>query len=630
MKAFEQPFSFMKMPQIIEIPYFQRAYVWKESNWQELLENLLDKNQNHFLGSIILKQQNVCSNEMKRISVVDGQQRLTTLSILLRACYDSLKLDDYENDIINDIKSTLISFLFYKTSSFSRDYNLKIIHSRIDSESYSAVVRGRYKDPSELGSIKLDSEITSKQKAVGVRPSSNILQCYKYFMVELEKCNTETIQYLWDLLTNENNKMFVNIDLHSDENEQAIFDTINSSGVRLTCADTIKNLLFQKVLENVRKKSSSQEEEKKIYEFYEKHWEKIFYTDEETITYWNTARRIGRILRDNIEILLHCIAVIKGFYDPDQNKMSDLSQVYKKYIKNFDNKRLIDFIQTIDDYAVIYRDFFKNSENMEYSYSDYRGRLLNIIEKCDVSTFNPYILLLLHNYNTSHNEEVLKQKMLELETYILRHVICGATTKNYNKECKQLIDGEKSIKDLIFDKRSDVQSKYSISDEKVRSALCEIDNKKATLVLFWMELKYRNDSKFKQDIISLRYEYSLEHIMPQSWHTCWPVNNPPVVDINGNTITDKNTAEEARQKSVYMIGNMTLLKGRLNASLRNYEIKRKMEGDGKHKGIEAYADLIVTRDVINTYTAEKIWAETQIRDRTKALSDNFLKIWPLP
>lgn len=630
MKAFEQPFSFMKMPQIIEIPYFQRAYVWKEANWQELLENLLDKNQNHFLGSIILKQQNVGSNEMKRISVVDGQQRLTTLSILLRACYDSLKLDDYESDIANNITSTLISYLFYKESSFSRDYNLKIVHSRIDSENYSEVVRGQYNDPNKLDSIKLDSEITSKQRAIGVKPSSNILQCYKYFMIALQKYDTGTMQYLWDLLTSENNKMLVNIDLQPDENEQAIFDTINSSGVRLTCADTIKNLLFQKALENIRVKSSSQEEKQKIYRFYEEHWEKIFYADEETITYWNTARRIGRISRDNLEILLHCVAVIKEFYDPDQNKMSDLSQVYKKYIKDFDNKELFDFIQTIDDYAIIYRDFFKISENMEYSYSDYCGRLLNIIEKCDVSTFNPYILLLLHEYHTPKNEKVLKQKMLELETYIIRHVICGATTKNYNKECKQLIDGEKSIKDLIYDKRPDVQSKYDISDEKIRSALCEIDNKKATLILFWIELKHRDDSKFKQDVISLRYEYSLEHIIPQSWNTYWPVNNPPVVDVNGKIIADKNIAEGTRQKSVYMIGNMTLLKGRLNTSLRNYEIKRKMEGNGKHKGIEAYSDLIVTRDVIHTYTTEKTWAETQIRNRTKALSDDFLKIWPLP
>jgi uncharacterized protein with ParB-like and HNH nuclease domain len=81
----------MQNPLILEIPFFQRGYVWDEDNWGELLDDLLDMHQSHFIGSIILKKQlQTESGVTERCLVIDGQQRLTTLSILLRACFDNL------------------------------------------------------------------------------------------------------------------------------------------------------------------------------------------------------------------------------------------------------------------------------------------------------------------------------------------------------------------------------------------------------------------------------------------------------------------------------------------------------------------------------------------------------------
>ena len=66
MKASETEFGFMSASMSIEIPYFQRGYVWNEENWEELLENLLDDKQSHFLGSIILKQLECVSGNIPR------------------------------------------------------------------------------------------------------------------------------------------------------------------------------------------------------------------------------------------------------------------------------------------------------------------------------------------------------------------------------------------------------------------------------------------------------------------------------------------------------------------------------------------------------------------------------------
>ena len=89
MKAYGNSFSIIRNNYLYEIPFFQRRYVWEEENWKELLESLSDPNDCPFLGSIILKKNKDVSGDLFW-TVIDGQQRLTTLSILMRACYDEL------------------------------------------------------------------------------------------------------------------------------------------------------------------------------------------------------------------------------------------------------------------------------------------------------------------------------------------------------------------------------------------------------------------------------------------------------------------------------------------------------------------------------------------------------------
>lgn len=95
MKADAKGFKFLSMEGKVKIPFFQRTYVWSEENWEELITELLNDNtNNNFLGAITLKQLPTVSGEPKQLEVIDGQQRLTTLSILLKALFDSLPEED--------------------------------------------------------------------------------------------------------------------------------------------------------------------------------------------------------------------------------------------------------------------------------------------------------------------------------------------------------------------------------------------------------------------------------------------------------------------------------------------------------------------------------------------------------
>lgn len=630
MEAHEKSFTFMNGPIRIEIPFFQRGYVWNKDNWRDLIEDLLDEKSSHFLGSIILKAIKTESGEIPRWSLIDGQQRLTTLSVLLRACYDNLPLSTYDDEVQGDLKRQMQDMLFYKEKSISATRKAKIHHSLVDSPAFCKVINGEMLD--KLDDIVLIEEATKEKKA-----SDGILQCYKFFCTYLNKDEDKTTR-LWELLQNPNTKILVKIDLEADENEQAIFDTVNSAGVRLTCADTIKNSIFQyaidkaeeikkihEVVEIILKDETIRIESKEnVIELYKKTWEGTFGCDGDTIGYWATLRPLGRITRDNLEILLHCIALMKGIYNPEVHKMSDLPDVYKEYTKKLAAKELMEFIIEICSYGEKYRKFFCSfDETTLYSYKKPIQRLFHILNVCDISTFHAYILKLLSKYDDLDEGNLPKDISTELhnlEIIAIRYVICGSSTKNFNKNCADLLAEKTTTANLIKDRQDE------IGDHIFAQKLINISNKHATLLLFWLELRRRSeDTKCAEK--ELKYCYTLEHIMPQKWQEFWPVNNPIVKDASGRDITDSEIAEEVRSAAIYEIGNMALLVSNLNTSIRNYEFVRKMEGEGRKAGVKKYDYLLYTKDITALYDKGDIWDETKIHARTRELTEEILKMW---
>lgn len=615
MKAYGNSFSVIRNNYKYEIPFFQRRYVWDEDNWSELLESMSNKDVCPFLGSIIIKENHDTKGNLFW-SVIDGQQRLTTLSILMRACFD--KLNEYKDadcykskyddeDLFGDqVRMPFNQTTHYRDSLDER--HTKIIHCFLDRKDYESVMRGDFKDTYN----------------VDMKDSSKIIRCYAYFRKSIENMGLSSIQVVWNYITkkiderDEKGKYLVVIELGAYENEQAIFDTVNTAGVRLTCADTIKNSLFQKYIDLLRSSGLNESvAQEKATAYYKNKWENVFSKDQEIVTYWNSKRQVGRFFRDNIEILLHSIAVIDEFFDPSK-KLSELPQLYKEHINNMSCSDLEKFIDKIAQYADLYQTNIQNlDEKTRYSFdvNDYLPRLMHICDVLEISTFLPYVLYLLYNEKTNSNDP--KDKLLKLEKYLLLHAICGETTKNYNNECVQLIKNNTNIDELFSKCESINKIKYNYGIRNVYS------NKLATLLLFWVEL-YKRSNSFA-DSKELNYVFTLEHIMPQKWKEYWSVQSLPVRDENGTVISDEETAEKTRQAAVYEIGNMTLINSKLNTSLRNFEFSRKVKGEGRKKGMGDLADCLITKEVIKNNE----WDEQNIRSRTEELSKDIIKIWDL-
>ncbi len=588
MEAHAKSLAFIGNEGKIRIPFFQRGYVWDERNWEDLISELLNFKRNHFLGSLILKQQKPVSGEPKEVVVIDGQQRLTTLSVLLKSIYDL-----FSDELKEVTRPAILTYLFFKKKQTDKNHILKLQHSHIDTVAYKRVVESE----SIIG--ELDSITTS---------SSTILRCYKFFIKHLQTVEEDARKQLFNDLLDENNKILVVIDLSENDNEQAIFDTINSAGVRLSSADIIKNSIFQKTL-------LLTENQDEVVELYESSWKKTFMHDESTVQFWDSERTTGRLMRDNIEILLHSISVINGFYDPDKHTLSDLGDVYKDNIESIpDSKSAERMIIEICDYALIYREHIAtfNSSSL-LGFDDDLRRLLQILDSLQITTFHPFILYVLKNRK---DEDVRGEIFRKLEKFIIRRLITNGDTKGYNKICKEFIDNLDSL----------TEKSCENSDEDVSIGLKKIENRPAALLLFWIELRRRSlDQGF--DIKELKYSYSLEHLMPQKWEEHWPLP-PNKVRADGTAMSTEESIKD-RYAKIYEIGNMTLLTTSLNSSLRNFEFKRKVEGEGKKKGIKHYSSLTVTsEDIVRPFdNGDTNWDEEKITTRTNKLTQEVLSIW---
>jgi hypothetical protein len=597
MKAEAMSLTFLGNEGLVRIPFFQRGYVWDITNWEDILTDLLDFEKSHFLGSLILKQQEKQSGKPKEVLVIDGQQRLTTLSVLLRAIYNS-----FDEETQKNCESSLRNYLFFKKNQTDKNYFAKIEHSKIDKKYFQRIINNEIEED-EYNAIIVQNLATKTQSK-----SNKVLQCFKYFTEKLKEINIDSRLELFNRLLDQENKILVIIDLSEKEDEQAIFDTINSAGIRLSSADIIKNALFQHALDLF-------DNADEVEILYKENWEDVFSIDEDAINFWDTPRATGRLMRDNIEILLHSISVIKGFFDPDKHTLSDLSNLYKTYISKASKDLLKKFIEEIAQYAKLFREKFLVFDGSTlFNYQDNYARLFHILNVCEISTFHPYILSLFFKYD--NNETKLLEELHKVERLVVRRMITNSETKSYNKMCKEFIKDNSLIDYKLVEQTND----------EVKNGLTSMVNKNATLILFWVEL-YRRANDRKQSVKELKYNYSLEHVMPQKWEEYW--SNIDIVDNESNIITDKELARKERYSKIYSLGNMTLLNSSLNTSLRNYEFSRKIEGEGRKRGIRHYADLGITRfDILDVYdNGDKVWNEKKIGDRTTNLAKDILTIW---
>lgn len=552
---------------ILEIPFFQRTYVWSEDQWERLMEDLeavSASNKPYFLGSVILKQQSTPAGGSvgDKRTLIDGQQRLTTLNILLKVLCLKTNMNARHERVFR----------------LAKDNSVALLHNHFDIVDFNTIL--------------------DLQEEIEIKGNSQIIQAYEYFKKNLRP------EFL-DLDSILTNIMFVGIDLSPDEDEQQIFDTINSLGVRLTTAELLKNYFFQR----------------EDHGSYNKNWKEVFEGDEDSRLFWNKEISAGRAIRENIDIFFYSFLQIKvqdqslAVSSDDRKsftRLDGLFESYKRFIKDYKiDKDLL--IQEINEYARIYRENIKYNVINDELIADYCVNRINaIIFGMDNTTVIPYVLYILKEVTNSNERNLIWEY---LESYLMRRLVCHSVNNNYNNLFSEKLLTKAAIsKDLLVQQIESQSTTVNSmpNDEELKEGFLKskLINKQSAGILYMLESAIRNRSKHSTALLGIN-KYSLEHVMPKKWENKWP---------KVSTDEDRNT----RNFKLQTLGNLTIITQSLNASIRDSSWDIKKEGSIGNLGLKQYASGIET---FSPFLEKREWTESVIEERAEFLLNIAVKVW---
>jgi len=550
---------------ILEIPFFQRSYVWGEDQWERFLDDMMlisDQKKPYFLGSVILKQKPTgtaaISGDVR--TLIDGQQRLTTIALFFKVLSLSANEDYYFNK------------MFYV-----RPGVLAISHNHND--------------------IKAFEEILKLEDLKDLDGGDNITKAYMFFKknVDVKRLQEDAIR---------ENVMFVGIDLIGDEDEQQIFDTNNSLGVKLTSSELLKNHLFGR-------------DEIKMYEDY---WKEVFEKDLDAKKYWDDEVLAGSRNRSFIDIFFYAFLqikmqepVLKVEADDKKNfsRIDSLFESYKVLIKKYKLDKH-DFLEEVREYARLFNDNFNlDVVGCELTGASWVDRMNVLIFGLGNSTLIPYVLYLLKGVDESERDKIFAF----IEGYVMRRIVVKATSKNYTQLFTEEFISKRAltlarVRDLISGKTPG-QVNSMPNDSELKHAFHEavLVNKRALGVLYMLESRLRDKSKQSTSLMGLN-RYSLEHIMPKKWRNEWP----PPSGVNS----------EDRDRKLKTLGNLTIITQSLNASVRDSEWSKKISGVSDN-GLKYYSAGIET---ISSFLDSPSWSEDDISKRANYLFEKAKALWP--
>lgn len=553
------------------IPVYQRNYDWLVENCDQLLNDLVklshSNRQSHFFGSIVTSSAD-CSYDRL---VIDGQQRLTTISLLLLAGIKAVKDGAIEISDQKRIEEAYEAFLNAKFCNTER--KIKLVPIDHDKIAYDKIYNNE-----EL----LDE-------------NSKLTRNYRHFYDKLtRKPQVLSFDQLLDAIER---LQIISIELDKDDDAQLIFESLNSTGLALTEADKIRNYLLM---------SLTPDEQQLCFKNY---WQKIELATESQPT---------RFLRDYLTIKQQLQRPVR---------LSNIYFEWKKYMVGHDRKEeLIEML----NYARYYQKVTE-AKLSTGKLSDKMRHICNI--ETDVT--NVFFIQFLKYVSTNALSEDEVYKVIDLvENYLARRIVCNmpanaltqvfcALHKDVLRSIEEYgsanIEQTCSYSDILtyhimrrdgnYQLPRDVQFVEAI---KTRDAYHML---KPFQIFLFERLENAVHGEYNDVATDMKKKNAtIEHIMPQTLNSEWK-------SMLGDNF------EEIQEKYLHTFANLTLTGINSELSNKPFAVKR----DGKTIGKELYpgyknSKYRLTRNV----TLCEKWTETELRNRCNEIVETFLRLYPLP
>ena len=370
--------SIIKGPKQFVIPIYQRTYSWNIPQCEQLFKDILRINnhesmQGHFIGSIVYFQESIHTvSDVPKLLLIDGQQRLTTVTLIITALAEFIR----DNHIEIDTTFNKLQNYYLINPEEDSDLRYKLILTKGDKETLINIIKG-IKPSGEYRSLLIDN--------------------YKYFKSKITKEN------VFDVYNGILRLFIVDVALEKDkDNPQLIFESMNSTGLDLSQADLIRNYVLMGQPIQLQQ------------ELYEKYWYPMEQSyGNEYATYFNW------FIRDYLSVKTGTIPVIGKVYED-----------FKNYVQN--NKSLGTITEIVED-VYKYSGFYVNMVLRKEIHPELRSLFSNIL-KLKIDTSYPFLLPVYNDYAQEViTAEEFKEVVKLVENYVFRRAICGIPTNSLNK-----------------------------------------------------------------------------------------------------------------------------------------------------------------------------------------------------
>ncbi len=560
-----------------DAPLYQRRYVWKDQ-WEPLWQDVVSVAEQclthedispHFLGAIVVMQQRTSTGALGIRHLVDGQQRLTTLQLIIKAIEQIVAETGPDRQ-----KVRLRKLLLNDKDLYKEDELFKVWPTNIDRKAFVAAIGGSKNLKMQYAKTNIGKAFAWFKKAAASWINSDDT-------TDRENRVTSLVDAISEGLS------IAVIDLGHADNAQAIFETLNARGTPLLPSDLVKNHLLQRA-------SEEGDNPNLLYTKYWKRFDTAPWSDDD-------SARVN-------SFLYHW-----AFMESAPGEISE-RHLFRDFSSLIKNRRAPDILSSLHKAADCYEHLLDNGVNLEDQFTLSLDRWRTV----DLQVLTPLFMWLFVHQKEIGAENII-QTLITLESWYMRRIITGRRASGYNKLVYSLIGAAKDadrneisnaiLKSLLDATGRDVEWP---DDLEVQLAVRwdrtfnKLRRSRLRLILECLEDHKRHSTNKTEQ--ACPKNLTIEHILPQGWtEESWPLIS-----------TDDDVLD--RDHLLHSLGNLTLVNHHLNPALSNAPWHK------KRQALKEHSVLYLNRELIDV----EHWNEEEIDIRNDHFAELICKIWPRP
>ena len=559
---------FMQAEAQYYVPIYQRRYSWEKDHCLKLLSDIIKVAKDefrpcHFLGSVIYLAKDNAQHAaaIKEYLVIDGQQRLTTISLLL------LALGDYTKSLITDSEE------YSKSVTNLEKMMRKYLVNEDETGDLYYKIRLNEEDFVAYKSLLKDRTLPD-----GVRKS----KIYLNYCIILDRMNKLKIdpQIVFDGIKK---LMLVDICLVPEDNAQLVFETVNTTGMKLSTADKIRNFLLMSVAPSKQTQLFSD--------------------------YWHP-------MEEDFNMASGDTQMFEAFFNyymtsvTQKQVVGDYYEMFKDYYADNLSMGTENIVKQIRRYSKLYKKWIE----AEKAPGKINSALAKV-RKTGQFKITPAILKLLEDNETGAiTDDDTVEILAIMEAYWMRRKICRLPTNTAGPVCMSMLKSIYSTEKLKTFKENLKQLTWAQrmpDDSEMKSVL-------STLPIYEIDptttkkLLSRLENYGRKEFVPVG-DYTIEHIMPQTLSKEWEK------DLG-------NDAEKIHSTYLHTLGNLTLTG--YNSEYQNKRFIEKKECTDKTGNQIGYKHSPIR--ISHSLADLNQWGEKEIKDRCNSLVDILAKIWKVP